>query len=127
MSLSSVAEVEEAREELSDRYGPLPPPAENLLTVAHLRLLAQELGISIISEEKGALMLRFTGGKIDGNTLLQYARQRQGRLQSATGRQFVLSFRKKFVTAGEKLEFLLQRLQELQEFADGGHRREQQA
>ncbi|NLN07298.1 MAG: transcription-repair coupling factor, partial [Firmicutes bacterium] len=127
VSLSSVAEVEEAREELSDRYGPLPPPAENLLTVAHLRLLAQELGISIISEEKGDLMLRFTGGKIDGNTLLQYARQRQGRLQSATGRQFVLSFRKKFVTAGEKLEFLLQRLQELQEFADGGHRREQQA
>jgi transcription-repair coupling factor (superfamily II helicase) len=37
------------REELADRYGPLPEPVENLLLVAGLRMLARKVGVTDIT------------------------------------------------------------------------------
>lgn len=37
------------REELTDRYGPLPEPVENLLLVAGLRMLARSCGVGDIT------------------------------------------------------------------------------
>jgi transcription-repair coupling factor (superfamily II helicase) len=39
------ATIDELTEEIVDRFGPLPPPATNLLRVARLKLLARSLGI----------------------------------------------------------------------------------
>ena len=44
----SMADVEAARAEIVDRYGPMPEPVERLLDVASLRLLAAEAGVAEI-------------------------------------------------------------------------------
>ncbi|MFF8284704.1 transcription-repair coupling factor [Streptomyces albus] len=42
-------DIASVREELTDRYGPLPEPVENLLLVAGLRMLARSVGVSDIT------------------------------------------------------------------------------
>jgi transcription-repair coupling factor (superfamily II helicase) len=46
---NSEADITAVREELTDRYGKLPEPVENLLMVAGLRLLARKVGVSDIT------------------------------------------------------------------------------
>jgi transcription-repair coupling factor (superfamily II helicase) len=48
-SASSEEDVAAVREELADRYGPLPEPVENLLLVAGLRMLARSCGVTDIT------------------------------------------------------------------------------
>ncbi|MGW7437482.1 transcription-repair coupling factor [Streptomyces sp. NPDC054849] len=48
-SASSEADVKAVREELTDRYGKLPEPVENLLLVAGLRMLARACGVGDIT------------------------------------------------------------------------------
>ena len=43
--VSAPREIEELREELRDRFGPLPPPAEAMLAAASLRIVGGALGI----------------------------------------------------------------------------------
>ncbi|NLU70887.1 transcription-repair coupling factor [Streptomyces sp. HNM0574] len=43
------ADIAAVREELTDRYGPLPEPVENLLLVAGLRMLARSCGVTDIT------------------------------------------------------------------------------
>ncbi|MCK9900334.1 transcription-repair coupling factor [Parafrankia colletiae] len=42
-------DITEVRGELTDRFGPLPEPVENLLAVAHLRVLARRHGVAEIT------------------------------------------------------------------------------
>jgi transcription-repair coupling factor (superfamily II helicase) len=53
-------EVERLREEMADRYGPLPQEAERLLDAHLLRLLGQELGIEriFVREREGRITFR---------------------------------------------------------------------
>ncbi|AXK35304.1 transcription-repair coupling factor [Streptomyces armeniacus] len=46
---NSEEDIAAVREELADRYGPLPEPVENLLLVAGLRMLARSVGVSDIT------------------------------------------------------------------------------
>ncbi|MFR9755409.1 transcription-repair coupling factor [Streptomyces sp. TR06-5] len=48
-SANSEEDIAAVREELTDRYGPLPEPVENLLLVAGLRLLARSCGVTDIT------------------------------------------------------------------------------
>jgi len=43
------AALDEVRAELSDRYGEIPTPVENLIQVAHFRLLARRYGLTDVS------------------------------------------------------------------------------
>jgi transcription-repair coupling factor (superfamily II helicase) len=43
---TSDAAVDEVAGELLDRYGPIPPPVESLLAVAHFRVLARAAGLN---------------------------------------------------------------------------------
>ncbi len=47
------------RQEVLDRFGPLPEPVLRLAEVAELRLRAEEVGVSSISREDGQLVVRF--------------------------------------------------------------------
>ncbi|WP_299540340.1 transcription-repair coupling factor [uncultured Streptomyces sp.] len=47
-SANSEDDIRAVREELTDRYGPLPEPVENLLLVAGLRMLARSCGVGEI-------------------------------------------------------------------------------
>ena len=48
-AIASVEDIEAVREELRDRYGPLPAAAESLLEVARFRMLAREVGLSDVT------------------------------------------------------------------------------
>ena len=47
------------RQEVTDRFGPMPPPVLQLVEVAELRLAAEAAGVSSISREDGQLVVRF--------------------------------------------------------------------
>ena len=63
-SLRSEAELQEFADELRDRYGKLPPPAENLLAVVRLRLLAARAGYENFSVVDGKVTLKNPGGTV---------------------------------------------------------------
>ncbi len=50
------------RQEVTDRFGPMPPSVTRLVEVAELRLAAEEAGVSSISREEGRLVVRFGAG-----------------------------------------------------------------
>ncbi|MBI2777901.1 MAG: transcription-repair coupling factor [Chloroflexi bacterium] len=50
------------RQEVADRFGPLPQPVVRLIEVAELRLAAEGAGVSSISREDGQLVVRFGAG-----------------------------------------------------------------
>ncbi len=54
----TIEEGEAVMEELRDRYGPLPGPAQNLAEVIRLRILARRAGVAAISRERGGILLR---------------------------------------------------------------------
>ena len=50
------------RQEVTDRFGPMPPSVQRLVEVAELRLSAEAAGVSSISREEGRLVVRFGAG-----------------------------------------------------------------
>ncbi len=52
------------QKELRDRFGPLPPPVELLLTVGELKILASEKGVSVIEVESDKLKITQRGNFI---------------------------------------------------------------
>ena len=50
------------RAEVTDRFGPMPPPVVRLVEVVELRMAAQASGVSSISREEGQLVVRFGAG-----------------------------------------------------------------
>jgi transcription-repair coupling factor (superfamily II helicase) len=57
------------RQEVADRFGPLPPPVTRLVEVAELRLAAEAAGVSAISREEGQLVVRFGSGLSRGEAM----------------------------------------------------------
>jgi transcription-repair coupling factor (superfamily II helicase) len=58
-SAKSEVEVQDIREELRDRFGSIPPTAENLFQVMNLKLLLKQTGIRRISAEREKVVLTF--------------------------------------------------------------------
>ena len=50
------------RQEVTDRFGPLPGPVLRLVEVAELRLAAETAGVTSIAREEGQLVVRFGAG-----------------------------------------------------------------
>src|SRR3970040_2404502 len=51
-------ETDEIAEEIADRYGAMPAPAEHLVEIVRLRALAKDAGVSAISREKDRILIR---------------------------------------------------------------------
>jgi transcription-repair coupling factor (superfamily II helicase) len=58
----SAGDIAAFRQEVIDRFGPMPPPVLALVEVAELRLAAEAAGVSSISREDGQLVVRFGTG-----------------------------------------------------------------
>ena len=58
----SAGDVAAFRQEVTDRFGPMPEPVLRLVEVAELRLAAEAAGVSSISREEGQLVVRFGVG-----------------------------------------------------------------
>ena len=64
--------VDAVRAELLDRYGPIPPPVENLLAVARFKVLARRYGVTEISLQGGSV--RFTPVNLPDSAQLRLRR-----------------------------------------------------
>jgi transcription-repair coupling factor (superfamily II helicase) len=58
----SAGDVAAFRQEVTDRFGPMPLPVQRLAEVAELRLAAEAAGVSSMSREDGLLVVRFGEG-----------------------------------------------------------------
>jgi transcription-repair coupling factor (superfamily II helicase) len=76
--LNSMAEIDEMEKELSDRFGPLPNPAQNLMYQLRLKALARDARVGTISVDNGRLALKSGGGDFPNREGLQ--RVLQGRV-----------------------------------------------
>jgi transcription-repair coupling factor (superfamily II helicase) len=76
--IRTLQELADFRSELEDRFGPIPPPAEDLLFLMRLKLLAAEAGIRSITRANGHLVV-----KVD--RLKAYPRGLPGRLTFLDG------------------------------------------
>ncbi|MFC1967779.1 transcription-repair coupling factor [Chloroflexota bacterium] len=61
--LESVEEIDGMIDELSDRFGPLPLPVENLFYVVKMKILAAGAEVQTVSTEGGQITLRLRGDK----------------------------------------------------------------
>ena len=58
----TIGDLAAFRQEVTDRFGPMPQPVVRLVEVAELRLVAEGAGVSSISRENGLLVVRFGAG-----------------------------------------------------------------
>src|SRR5438093_3906911 len=58
----SVGDLAAFRQEVTDRFGPMPDPVRRLVEVVELRLTSEAAGVSSISREEGQLVVRFGAG-----------------------------------------------------------------
>jgi transcription-repair coupling factor (superfamily II helicase) len=83
-------EVDRIRDELLDRFGSLPPVAENLLSVIRLKILARRLGVIAIDLKAGEFVL--TAGEstnVDPQRLLRLMTQAGGGMRVTPGHQII--------------------------------------
>lgn len=100
-TLTSESELREIEEELRDRYGSPPPPVQNLLQAAALRLTAVRLGIASLEQHDGAVTVKFWPGRSPDRFRLDPAVCRgQWRVHRLGGETLGLKFHK---SAGEKM------------------------
>jgi transcription-repair coupling factor (superfamily II helicase) len=55
--LATIKQIEEMEAELADRFGPLPPPARNLMWGLRIKVLAREAGVRTVLRENDQLVL----------------------------------------------------------------------
>jgi transcription-repair coupling factor (superfamily II helicase) len=80
------AEVDRIRDELLDRFGPLPDLAQNLLHVIRLKIAARELGVASIDLQDGEFVLTASENtKVDPARLLRLMTQAKGGLRVTPG------------------------------------------
>ncbi|WP_165987795.1 transcription-repair coupling factor [Streptomyces sp. YIM 98790] len=86
--INTEQDVQAVREELADRYGPLPEPVENLLLVAGLRLLARSCGVADITLQGSRI--RFSPVELRESQELRLKRLHPGSvIKHATGQVLV--------------------------------------
>jgi len=82
------AEIDRIRDELLDRYGPLPDEAANLFEVIRLKSRARQLGIAAIDLTKGEIVLTAADqSKVDPQRLLDLLHQAGAGMRVAPDRK----------------------------------------
>jgi transcription-repair coupling factor (superfamily II helicase) len=86
---TDAAAIEDLRVELADRFGPLPPPAEQLLDIVRIRVAARALRVERIEAGAGRALVTFAPStSLDPARLVRVIQQSRGRL--AMKRQYTV-------------------------------------
>jgi len=62
-SIQDEQDVLDVEDELMDRYGELPQPVRNLISIAYIKSLAAKIGFSAITEKNGSVLFQFSSVK----------------------------------------------------------------
>ncbi len=73
-------DIQEIEDELIDRYGDIPEEVYNLLEIAYIKTLSRSLGITMISDKTGAVVLQFLQGSINIEVLGKLIESYRGRI-----------------------------------------------
>jgi len=76
--LTTVETVDEMRQELADRFGPVPEMVDNLLYVVEVKVLAINAGVEAIGQEEGQLLIKCTRLETSDRAALQDRLSAQG-------------------------------------------------
>ncbi|NSC22141.1 transcription-repair coupling factor [Streptomyces albus subsp. chlorinus] len=87
-SANTEEDIASVREELTDRYGPLPEPVENLLLVAGLRMLARSAGVTDITLQ--GTNVRFSPVELRESQELRLKRVYPGSVVKSVARQVLV-------------------------------------
>jgi transcription-repair coupling factor (superfamily II helicase) len=86
---TTLEEVAEMGEEMADRFGPLPEPVRNLLTVARLRVRGSHVGVKQITGQPGLYRLVFgPEHALKGETLVRLGQKFAGRVKFNNAAEF---------------------------------------
>ena len=61
-SIRDRQDVLDIEDELTDRYGDMPPPVRNLISIAYIKALASDAGFSSVTEKNGSVILQVKEG-----------------------------------------------------------------
>ncbi|GCE11825.1 transcription-repair-coupling factor [Tengunoibacter tsumagoiensis] len=83
-TLSQVEQVEAMTAEMSDRFGPLPQPAQNLLTLIRMKVEAAQLGFESIALKDNELILIAKRSVVPNRIVLYRRFKNEARVQQGT-------------------------------------------
>ncbi|MBP5662297.1 MAG: DEAD/DEAH box helicase, partial [Clostridia bacterium] len=109
-------DVTEMREELTDRFGPVPPAADALLSVAYLRALGGRAGVSVIRQEKDDFVLFFP--KPDLKRILRAVSAMPEDCRVSAGSVFSIALKTAGKTDAEKLALAICFLERIEQAPD---------
>ena len=113
-SINSDAQLQSLTAEMEDRFGPLPEVVANLLYIAELKIISQELSISHLKERNGLVTIEF--GKVKDvaiDKLMELIRLSNGDVRLNPKRMNELTLRTDAVSLKDKSLFILETLQRL--------------
>lgn len=92
------------QDELTDRFGELPKPCENLLGIAHLRAIAHKAYVTEVNITRGSFRVMFyPQAEINVTELPKLVREAQGQLRFSSGAKPMLVYRQSAHAKPEQL------------------------
>ncbi len=114
--IESLEDASDISKEFIDRFGPLPPPVENLIAIAALKGLARDLGAVNVSSERQSVIVGFADGvSYSASDLMRIARPFRGRVALAAGRTQRLRVKTHGMSEREILHTLIGILSEMKQ------------
>ena len=84
--ISSKEEMDDMRDELTDRFGHIPASVDNLLSVAYLRTVAQKVYVTDIAQKNAAIEFKVkSDASYDPNLIGSFVAGYKGKLKLAAG------------------------------------------
>ena len=110
VAVSSLEDVDDLADELVDRFGPIPKPVENLLTISRLRVYALKHHITEISQKNPDEIKLYLhpsqNNNIDGGALFALASNWSRRLGLTGGQQIVITVKVKGLQEDEGVQLV---------------------
>jgi len=93
-AVRSLEDADEVEEEMKDRFGQLPAPAQNLIETSRVKIMAKQLGISTITTQRDDIVARFLPGiSLNAERISSLLVRYRGRIRYQPGRQPVVRWK----------------------------------
>ncbi len=94
MAIRAPRDAYDVQEELEDRYGDLPRPVQNLLSIARLKALCREMEVASINQQRDRITIKFNPGvRLSPERVSPLQRRFRGRLTPGSGKTSTLTLR----------------------------------
>ncbi len=93
-AVRSLEDADEVEKEMRDRFGPLPAPAQNLLEISRVKIMAKQLGISTITTQREDIVARVLPGiSLKAERVSSLLVRYRGQIRYQPGRQSVIRWK----------------------------------